>query len=320
MKQITILTAMLLITANAMAQNTVKRTMEALLKDQSVKRITMTNYDDSDNNKPITTYCYFADIFLTKNQQQKIERLEDAFERDAAKGYKYIYQTPEFRAERSNVVYGPNLEYSVLFCTRPTRNYRLLFVNDENNANKRYVYAMVWYKEGKGMRCLLYRIYGDNPAKVQQTPSKYKRIATSTSPNGSSAMTIIDENGIRIITNKDANGKVLSTIMSPKDATTEEGSAAEANGIASGTSPIHRFGNLRIAFLEAIKDPQQKSLQTGIVMNIVELCKKHGKEFSLNERNTCKTSITEMQNIMKKTNPDTFLNGMLDEAYQALGK
>ncbi|TGX81704.1 hypothetical protein E5358_09230 [Palleniella muris] len=310
MKQITILTALMLITANAIAQNNVKRTMEALINNSNVKKVMTSNYDDSDKGGSITTYCYFTELYFTKDQQRMINRLEDAFEQDAAKGYKYIHQTPEIKAEKSNVVYGPNFKYNVAFCTRPTHNYRLLFVNDENNATKRYVYAMVWYKEGKGTRCLLYRIYGDNPAKVTKLPAIAENIVPPTPPITSSTMTILDENGIRIITNKDENGKVISTIKTTKD----------ANGIAIGTSAIHRFGNLRIAFLEAIKNQDQKSLQTGIVMNIVELCKKHSNEFSQNERNTCKTSINEMQNIMKKTNPDTFLNGMLDEAYQSLGR
>lgn len=310
MKQITILAALLMTAANAVAQKNINKEMDALLNDKSITKVVTSNYDDSDRGTSITTYCHYAELHIPSKQSQKIKRLEEAFEDDAVNGYKSLYQTPQISAEKSNVVYGPNLEHSILFCTRPSHNYRLLFVHDKNNATKRYVYAMVWYKDAGGTRCLLYRIYGDNPAKVTKQPTVVKRTITTTRPDGSSTMTILDENSIRII-------------GSNNNSVTEEGNPAEYLGtfsMVNNTSPIHKFGNLRIAFLEAIKDPEQKSLQTGIVMNIVELCKNHGKKFSQNERNTCKISINEMQNIMKKTNPDTFLNGMLDEAYQHLGK
>lgn len=307
MKQITFLTIMMLTAVSTMAQKNINKVMDAIMNDRKISKAVTSDYDDSDVNGKVTTYCRYADLYLTERQKTKIDELEDAFERDASKGYRSIHQTPEMKAEQSNVAYGPDLEYQVKFCTKSTRNYRLLFIHDTKNPDRRYVYAMVWYKKNNGIRLMLYRIYGKNPKKSKST----KALPTvSKDANTQSTTTIVDGNGVRVITSRDG-GKNWNIM---------ENTITDNKGKDTGTDYLRQFGNLRVAFLEAIKDSEQKALQTGIVMNIVELCKKHTAKFSYNERNTCKLSITEMQRILKQTNPDAFLNGMLDEAYIALGK
>ncbi len=308
MKQITFLTIMMLTAVSTMAQKNINKVMDAIMNDRKISKAVTSDYDDSDVKGTVTTYCRYADLYLTKQQKTKIDELEEAFERDASKGYRSIHQTPEMKAEQSNVAYGPDLEYQVKFCTKSTRNYRLLFIHDTKNPDKRYVYAMVWYNKNNGIRLMLYRIYGKNPSKKGKSAKTFKIIPQD--GNTQSTTTIVDGNGVRVITSRDGgkNWNIMDNTITTN------------MGKDTGTDYLRQFGNLRVAFLEAIKDSEQKALQTGIVMNIVELCKKHAAKFSDNERNTCKLSITEMQRILKQTNPDAFLHGMLDEAYIALGK
>ena len=310
MKQITLLTIMMLTAVSTMAQKNISKVMDAIMNDRKISKAVTSNYDDSDVNGTVTTYCHYADLYLTKQQKTKIDELEEAFERDASKGYHSIHQTPDMKAEQSNVVYGPDLEYQVRFCTKPTRNYRLLFIHDTKNPDRRYVYAMVWYKKNNGIRLMLYRIYGKNPAKKGKSSTAKTFQIIPQDGNTQSTTTIVDGNGVRVITSRDG-GKNWNIM---------ENTLTDNKGKDTGADYLRQFGNLRVAFLESIKDSKEKALQTGIVMNIVELCKKHAGKFSDNERNTCKLSITEMQRILKQTNPDAFLHGMLDEAYIALGK
>lgn len=81
-----------------------------------------------------------------------------------------------------------------------------------------------------------------------------------------------------------------------------------------------QFGNLRAAFLDAIKDADAKTLQTGIVVKIARLCREHSKLLTDNEKQTCISIIDEMKSTLKKVNPDTFMDGVLQEARIAVAK
>ena len=82
-----------------------------------------------------------------------------------------------------------------------------------------------------------------------------------------------------------------------------------------------QFGLLRVAFLDAIKDPSQKMLQVGLATKIVALCKDHSSLLTYGERTTCKNTILDMTNIMNKTvRGDIYLEGMLKQAIDYLGK
>lgn len=122
-------------------------------------------------------------------------------------------------------------------------------------------------------------------------------------PKMSTTTTIVDGNEVRVIT----NGKDYNTDINMDD-------------VSSDIDFMKQFGNLRVAFLDAIKDSEKKALQTGIVIKIVELCKKQAHILNNNERSTCQSSVSEMIRIIQKTNPDTFMTGMLNEANEVLGK
>lgn len=291
------------------AQKNVKKAMDDLIGDKSVVTV-MTNKYEHDGDGTDATYCHYTVLQIDKKQASKIDRLQDAFVKDAQYAYRSIYQTPKQYAQQVNVVYGPDLEYSIKFCTRRDHNYRLLFVHDSDNKDKRYVYAMVWYKEGDGLRCLLYRIYGKNPAKVSKKLSELSKTSL-----GSLDGIVIDGDRWQIV---DSDNILITT-----GGTNKKRASANDNGngtIENDSDFMMCFGCLRAAFLDAIKDSERKALHTGIAVKILTLCKEHGGLLSENERVTCERSLMEMKRALLKTGSDTFLGGLLDEAVLALKK
>ena len=115
-----------------------------------------------------------------------------------------------------------------------------------------------------------------------------------------------------VTTTYDNNGNVKSTQSSTW--------SAEMNNIKTDTDFMLQFGNMRVAFLDAIKDAGAKTLQTGIVVKMARMCKEYSKLLTQNEKKTCMNSINEMKDKLKKTNADTFMDGMLQEAWIALSK
>lgn len=293
--------AVLLTVGQATAQHNVKKAMEDLLNDKSAVKIQTKKYEH-DMGGAEETYCNYAVLKLNKVQANKaIARMEEAFEKDVPAAYYSMYQTPKIQgAERSNILYGPNLEYSVTFGTKRDHNYRMICTEDPQNASKRYAYAMVWYADGDGVRCLLYQIYGRRP---DRKPGMKLTPLGDFMKDWAGSTTIVDNNQIRII-GGNGNDQVAAD--------------TELNKITDDTDFLLLFGNLRAAFLDAVKDADKKVLQTGIALKLVKLCKTHANLLNEREKNTCKKSLQEMMQALEKANPDTFIKGVLQEAYAAL--
>lgn len=307
MKKAFITAAMIMMATGMTAQKNVIKEMESLANDKSVERVKANRYLDGDNANP-TTYCYCTVLRVDKKHFSKIKKVEEAFDMDAADGYRFVYQGKNQPIERYNVSYGPNLEYNILFCSNPKHYYWLLFVNDKNNPDKRFVYAMVWYDEGDAMRCLLYRIYGNKPPKPTDSWESLKKLSSLKKLKNidvSSTTTIVDGNEVRVITSGNGANMNIDT---------------DIENISTDSDFLILFGNLRVAFLDAIKHNEQKALQTGIAVKLVQLCKKHAKLLSNNERSACQSGVADMKNAIRKTNYDPFISGMLDEAFSILSK
>ena len=302
MKKAFITAVMIMMATGMTAQKNVIKEMENLTNDKSVEKVKANRYLDGDNANP-ATYCYCTVLRVDKKHFSKIKKVEEAFDMDAADGYRFVYQGKNQPTEKYNVSYGPNQEYNILFCSNPKHYYWLLFVNDKGNADKRFVYAMVWYDEGDAMRCLLYRIYGNKPPKASNGRTSINKQLSSLRKlkniDLSSATTIVDGNEVRVITGSNGTNVDIDT---------------DIENISTDSDFMILFGNLRVAFLDAIKHSERKALQTGIAVKLVQLCKKHVKLLSLNERDTCLSSLVDMKNMLQKTNPDPFIKGMLEEA------
>lgn len=319
MKRIIVIIAVACTAVVTHAQKNVNKAIDDLITDKSAVTVISDKYEHGEGAD--ATYCYYTVLQIDKGQSAKIDRLQEAFNKDAPVAYRFIYQTPQHRAERSKVVYGPELEYSILFGTKKDHNYRLLFVNDSKYPDKRYVYAMVWYKEDGGIRCLLYRIYGKNPAKVSKKSSR--SVSLYGLPDISGHLQVGD--GIVV------DGDQWQIIDSNNTITVKRGADDKSQDVSIGDRSIGKietdcdfmmqFGYLRAAFLDAVKHIQeQRALPTGIAVKLLTLCKEHVGLLSENERITCQRSIMEMKREMQKADPDAFLDGLLGEAMLALKK
>lgn len=299
MKNIVMVMAMLLASGVAAAQQNVRKAMGDLMNDKSAVKVQTKKYEH-DMGGEAETYCHYTVLQFDKRQAGKIAKVEEAFDKDMQATYYSMYQTPKIRADQTQILYGPDLEYSVTFGAKKSHNYRVICTEDPQNTGKRHAYAMVWYDEGDGVRCLLYQIYGRRPGKksgMKLTPlgDFMKDWAGST--------TVVDDHKVHIIT---GNGSdiVAADVSFDK--------------ISDDTDFLLLFGNLRVAFLDAIKDADKKVLQTGIALKLVKLCKAHAKLLNEQEKNTCKKSLQEMIWRLEKTNPDTFIKGVLQEADTSL--
>lgn len=324
MKKIFLIMTMALTATGAMAQKNIEKEMKALINDKSITRVRTENYDNNKVQDYPTTFCHFTSLQLKKNQAKELQKLEEAFEKDINDGYQYVYMTPEIKADQIKVVYGPHLEYSVTFCAHKTHNYRVLMVNDKNQKKKRYVYAMVWYDEGDGIRCMLYTIYGDKPSKGTITTTT----TTTTTFNSLDELKHIknDLKGLDDIKTSDF-GSIgnMTTIFDGKDVTviTDNNGKTRITNYKNPTNDVEfiaQFGNLRAAFLDAVKDADKRNLQTGIAVKLLDLCKNHGKLIQHNneEVNACTMALVDMRNISKNNLKDNFICGILESARKYL--
>lgn len=306
-QQLIVAMALWLTAGAATAQTNVKKAMDDLTNDKSAVRVLTNNYEHNMGGED-ETYCHYTVLQLDKKQAAKmIAKVEDAFDKDARTAYYTMFQTPKIQAgERSNVKYGPNLEYSVTFGTKKGHNYRMICTEDAANAAKRHAYAMVWYDEAGGVRCLLYRIYGRRPDKktgMRLTSLQDYLSANDVPSRWASSTAIVDDSLVRMVMGDGTNIVTANTSIGK---------------VADDADFLLLFGNLRVAFLDAIKDSEKKVLQTGIAMKLMKLCKAHATLLNEREKSTCRASLAEMRKALQKTLPDTFIDGILVEAGEAL--
>ena len=290
------------------AQTNVKKAMDDLMNNKSAVRVLTNNYEH-DMGGGAETYCHYTvlQFNLRKQADKMIAKVEEAFDKDAHAAFYTMLQTPKIQTgERISVTYGPNLEYGVTFGTKKAHNYRLICTEDPANAAKRHAYAMVWYYEGSGVRCLLYHIYGQRPDKKagMRLTSLQDYLSAGNLPSSwGNGTAVVDDSMVRMVT---ANGSSIVT------------ADASIGKVADDADFLLLFGNLRVAFLDAIKDSEKKVLQTGIAMKLMKLCKAHATLLNEREKTTCRTSLAEMRKTLQKTLPDTFIDGILVEAGEAL--
>ena len=209
--------------------------------------------------------------------------------------------------------YGANNEYSVELGARNSHIYYGLCFKDPADSMRRHAYLAVWFKDSRKYHCYYYHIYGVMPARFNEFKSGV-RGALKPINKGSMlrTQTVLDDNGVTTTTyDNDGNVRVFNS---------RSFSSAMANEVKTDIDFMLLFGNLRAAFLDAIKDADAKTLQTGIVVKIARLCREHSKLLTDNEKRTCISIIDEMKSTLKKVNPDTFMDGVLQEARLTMTK
>ena len=315
MKQFIVMLFVLSQAVAASAQRSIDGLFNVMLLDDKVETLTKTDrsFDCPDGG---VSYCKFTEFLIPEKKKSLLTQVETIF----AHGDKNAYSTYVQKANSnrslsvsngSNYVYGPSNEYKVTMGGNKSHNYYSQCFIDANDSIRRHAYCFVWFKDAGNYHCYYYHIYGVNPSRQRDYS---ELVAQKTGKGTRTVRTRTFSDGKTVVTQTyDSDGTLVRTESLPQ-------SLSMGVDIKSDSDFMLQFGNLRAAFLDAVKDAEAKTLQTGIVVKIARMCKEHVNLLSANEKRTCINSINEMSNTLRKTNADTFMDGMLQEARIVLSK
>lgn len=329
MKQIILTMVAMWATVSASAQETIQNAYQKVIGNSAVELLSRSDYQDRTDSP--TTYCKFTEFKIPESNKNLIKQMEQAMLKDQDRAYSFFIRKPEAKMNTLNtkkVVYGPNNEYGVTLGSNKSHYYYSTFFKEPSDSTRRHAYAFVWFKEGKDFHCYYYHIYGMTPEATKSvTKNSLSSLASLSSlDKGNRIRSTLSGNTLIIERYDEQGNKTLQQVrVSDGSKTADDLSVddvtAKPSKITNDVEFMTQFGLLRVAFLDAIKDPSQKMLQVGLATKIVALCKDHSNLLTYGERTICKNTILDMTNIMNKTvRGDIYLEGMLKQAIDYLGK
>ena len=329
MKQIILTMVAMWATVSASAQETIQNAYQKVIGNSAVELLSRSDYQDRTDSP--TTYCKFTEFKIPESNKNLIKQMEQAMLKDQDRAYSFFIRKPEAKMNTLNtkkVVYGPNNEYGVTLGSNKSHYYYSTFFKEPSDSTRRHAYAFVWFKEGKDFHCYYYHIYGMTPEATKSvTKNSLSSLASLSSLDKGNRIRSTRSGNTLIIERYDDQGnKTLQQVSVSDDSKTADDLSVDdvtdkPSKVTNDVEFMTQFGLLRVAFLDAIKDPSQKMLQVGLATKIVALCKEHSNLLTYGERTTCKNTILDMTNIMNKTvRGDIYLEGMLKQAIDYLGK
>lgn len=329
MKQIILTMVAMWATVSASAQETIQNAYQKVVGNSAVELLSRSDYQDRTDSP--TTYCKFTEFKIPESNKNLIKQMEQAMLKDQDRAYSFFIRKPEAKMNTLNtkkVVYGPNNEYGVTLGSNKSHYYYSTFFKEPSDSTRRHAYAFVWFKEGKNFHCYYYHIYGMTPEATKSvTKNSLSSLASLSSlDKGNRIRSTLSGNTLIIERYDEQGNKTLQQVSVSDDSKTADDLSVDdvtdkPSKVTNDVEFMTQFGLLRVAFLDAIKDPSQKMLQVGLATKIVALCKDHSNLLTYGERTTCKNTILDMTNIMNKTvRGDIYLEGMLKQAIDYLGK
>lgn len=329
MKQIILTMVAMWATVSASAQETIQNAYQKVIGNSAVELLSRSDYQDRTDSP--TTYCKFTEFKIPESNKNLIKQMEQAMLKDQDRAYSFFIRKPEVKMNTLNtkkVVYGPNNEYGVTLGSNKSHYYYSTFFKEPSDSTRRHAYAFVWFKEGKDFHCYYYHIYGMTPEATKSvTKNSLSSLASLSSlDKGNRIRSTLSGNTLIIERYDEQGNKTLQQVSVSDDSKTADDLSVDdvtdkPSKVTNDVEFMTQFGLLRVAFLDAIKDPSQKMLQVGLATKIVALCKDHSNLLTYGERTTCKNTILDMTNIMNKTvRGDIYLEGMLKQAIDYLGK
>lgn len=314
MRQILIMAIFLVQAFAASAQSNIEKVFKIVLNDPSTEVLSNSDYNVVCADSGVS-YCKFTEFTVPAKKKKLFAQIEKELLLAKSDAYNVFIKKSGSSSLATNRLYdyGANNEYSVELGAHKSHVYYGLCFTDAADPMRRHAYLAVWFKDSRKFHCYYYHIYGVMPARFKEFKSGV-RGALKPINKGSMlrTQTVLDDNGVTTTTyNNDGNVRVFNS---------RSFSSAMANEVKNDIDFMLMFGNLRAAFLDAIKDADAKTLQTGIVVKIARLCREHSKLLTDNEKQTCTSIIDEMKSTLKKVNPDTFMDGVLQEARIAVAK
>ncbi len=305
MKKMIVILAALLATTGLQAQETFQKAYQEVMNRPAVKLLSRTDYVDTPDSP--STYCKFTEFEIPARDESLVKQLEQAILSEQSKAYSFYIKTPKGGklGYVRRYTYGVNNEYSVLLGSQKSHYYYGACFREPTDSLRRHAYLFVWFKEGKSFHCYYYHIYGKNP-----NLSKSLQKSDRTVEKGLSRRRATLSGNSLIVEQYDDKGQLTLR---------QHQLVGDSQKVTNDIEFITQFGLLRVAFLDAIKDADQKMLQVGIAAKMVALCKDHGNLLTPVERQTCNKTLSDLRTTVEQTLPDTYLDGMLQQAAAYLG-
>ncbi|CCY80665.1 putative uncharacterized protein [Prevotella sp. CAG:1185] len=291
------------------AQKNINNAIDDFVNNKNYEEYIKKEVTMEQNSPTDKSFCYTYTFELPANKSKALNRIYEAFDKDASNAYNLAKRSSGISNEELlRIGYGRDLDKTIALGTHIDRNYEIMLFRDSNDSLYRYVYAIVWKEKVKEDKVwgIIYKVYGKDPKKVNSTFTR----------------TIMKSNG-EIITINNKNGQIITHQIEPLSSDNNVYTNNQDVIIRTGDSPIktnmdflRRFGNLRVAY-NAIQDEggaNKLTICTGIVNKILELCKSSGNLLSESEKTVCIDSMKEIQKHCK----DNYLKALLNEAINEL--
>lgn len=291
------------------AQKNINNAIDDFVNNKNYEEYIKKEVTMEQNSPTDKSFCYTYTFELPANKSKALNRIYEAFDKDASNAYNLAKRSSGISNEELlRIGYGRDLDKTIALGTHIDRNYEIMLFRDSNDSLYRYVYAIVWKEKVKEDKVwgIIYKVYGKDPKKVNSTFTR----------------TIMKSNG-EIITINNKNGQIITHQIEPLSSDNNVYTNNQDVIIRTGDSSIktnmdflRRFGNLRVAYY-AIQDEggaNKLTICTGIVNKILELCKSSGNLLSESEKTVCIDSMKEIQKHCK----DNYLKALLNEAINEL--
>lgn len=291
------------------AQKNINNAIDDFVNNKNYEEYIKKEVTMEQNGLTDKSYCYAYTFEIPANKSKALNRIYEAFNKDASNAYNLAKRSSGISNEELlRIGYGRDLDKSIVFGKHIDHNYEVMLFRDSNDSLYRYVYAIVWKEKVKEDKVwgIIYKVYGKDPKKVNSTFTR----------------TIIKSNG-EIITINNKNGQIITHQSEPLSSNNKVYTNNPNVIISTGDTPIktnmdflRRFGNLRVAYY-AVQDEggtNKLTICTGIVNKILELCKSSGNLLSESEKTVCIDSMKEIQKHCK----DNYLKALLNEAINEL--
>lgn len=176
---------------NIVAQDNLLKAIDKFVNDESLAEYikTSTTSENSDGKDRPTSFYYSYKFEIPMYKANGFFSIVSAFNKDQDKAYR-IESKDAFTNENkiATIYYGENLKEAKSYGGFYNRNYRLMYIRDKADSQKRYFYAIVWYTDKKknNLCGIIDKVYSKDPQKAKKQRNTYDL---------SSARTYIDDEG-----------------------------------------------------------------------------------------------------------------------------
>lgn len=329
--------------ASSFAQKNLQKAIDRFVSNTASNGIY--KYTEDKASDRASDYYYQWGFRLPKTDIRKIETIRNAFYQDASCAYGLHTKDAGVRGENQLIGYGSRLEKKVNFCTHKDRNYIMMYVRDAKDSLRRDVYALVWWKDGGRIEGTLHHISSYDPQRAAWNGTKmvqrdrtsnvsngtgnvrsYRSVSTTNYPDGSTLINygngnslLVYPDGTTLSRSSDGTDQTISsTTVNGKTPTVIKGGVPfDSEKLSTGDDVLSMFGNLRAAYLKAVREQGDDAVKTGLAQYVLRLCKENGSKLSAEEKKLCISSIKEMK---EKTYTDEYIRGLFDLSVKALQK